>query len=206
LTLPPLAEDQVPTIMARLRAQDEQAREIAYLGHVRLALSIVGRYIAVMKSDRLADEMVSAAMEAVATGLAKIMAGEMEHDNLTGYLTAKIHSYVSDVIERQPTVSIPRRTVRHQIANDKEARKLSRVDFNSPAVLRAVTRREETDFEINEILDRAIQNDLDRQVIDLRRDGWTDEKIAEFLELSKTSVFVIRKGVETRFWELFYGS
>jgi hypothetical protein len=206
LSLMPGAEENVPALLVRLRAGETQARNDAILGYVNLSMSIVGRYIAVMRSDRLANDMVSAAMEGIVTAVDKVVNGEMTHENLTGYVTACVHRFISAELERRQVVRVPHQTIsKRRQAGLEPPPKPVRVDMSDPAVLRKVARSgEELDFEIREILDRVLQNDLEKSIIELRQQGMTDQQVADELDLSKTAVFVIRKGIETRFLELFY--
>jgi RNA polymerase sigma factor (sigma-70 family) len=204
--LPPLTEDKIPDLLARLRTRDEGAKKEAVLGYVRLSMSIVGRYIAVLHSDRLANDLVGAAMEGIVVAIDRVANGEMKHDNLTAFVTTWVHKLISVELERRQVVKVPERTVQDRRKKNLEAPpRPVRVDLNDPTVQRKVSRpSSEDDIEIKEILDRVVQNDLQKSILELRQQGKTDQEIAAELDLSKTSVFVIRKEMETRFLEIFY--
>lgn len=204
--LPPLIEEQVPELLARLRAGDEQARSEAFSGHVRLAMQIVGRYLSVLRSDKWADDLVSAAMEGIGDALVKIVAGEMTHTNLTGYITSYVHRYISRALECRPIVRVPRITNFDRKAAGLEPLRMDRVGFSHPSIIGCVSKDlGQFDVEIREIIEKVVENDQERQILELRQAGKTDAEIADQLDLSKTTVFVIRKGIETRFLELFLG-
>lgn len=200
--LPPLNEEQIPTLLVRLRAGEAGAFNEACSGHVRLAMQIVGRYLAVLgRNDKWADELVSAAMEGLVDAVEKVVAGQMEHDNLTGYIVAYIHRYISQVLERRPIVRVPRQTNFDRKAAGLEPLRMQRVGLTDVPTEDIG----HLDIEIKELLEKAVQNDQDRQVLELRQAGKTDTEIADELDLSRTTVFVIRKGIETRFMELYNG-
>lgn len=200
-----MTEDEIPALLACLRTGDANATERVILGHVRLAMQIVGRYLHRLKSDRLSDLLVSAALEGIIDAVHRVSAGSMEHDNLSGYVTDYIHRYVSRALEDVPTVRVPRTTQQSARYRGETVRRPSRVGFDDPDLLRRTAKHDDiNDFEIKEIIDKIIQSDLERRILELRQEGQTDAEIATALSLSKTSVFLIRKQVERRFLELFY--
>jgi DNA-binding NarL/FixJ family response regulator len=155
----------------------------------------------------LGDILVSAALEGITDAVHHVSSGEgLTHDNLTGYVTDYIHRYVSRALEDQHTVRVPRTTMQDARAQGRTLICPSRVGFDDPALARRLAQHDELyDFEIKELVDKVVQSDMERKILELRQSGHSDAEIATELSLSKTSVFLIRKQVERRFLELFYG-
>jgi len=203
-----LREDEIPSLVAKIRTQDKAACDYAVLGLTVLGLQIVGRYLAVMQSDRLADDLAGAALEGIVDAIHRVSTGEamIEHENLRGFVVETIHRFVSEELDRVTLVRVPGRSKRRFLAADENFVEPQQVSFGDPSIVRRhVTTAGVADVEIRELLDRVIENDQQREIIKLRQEGLTDTEIAETLGLSKTSVFVIRRDLETRFLELFYG-
>ena len=177
------------------------------MGHLRLAMQIVGRYLYRLKSERLADVLVSAALEGVIDAIHRVSTGDgLTHDNLRGYVTDYIHQFVSKALEDSSSIRVPGRTLRDDKVLGRKTVKPSRVGWDDPSLTAKITQPcDPDDIEIKEIVAKACQSDLERQIVARRQEGMSDTEIGEELELGRTSVFLIRKQVERRFLELFYG-
>lgn len=203
----PLTEAEIPGLVIRLRNQDPEAIEKATLGLTRLGLQIVGRYLAVMRSDSLADDLVGAALEGIVDAVHRVSTSEAmtDHDNLRGFVVSTIHRYISEQIEKHSMVHVPGRTMRRKRKAGADVLEPSRIDFDDPRVIRyRADYSREREFEITDLLERAIESDEEREILRLRQEGFGDQEIAEQMGLSKTTVFVIRRGLETRFLEQLY--
>lgn len=174
----------------------------------RLALQIVGRYLAVLRSDSLADDLVGAALEGLVDAVHRVSTGEAmkDHDNLRGFVTSTIHRYVSEHLERHRAVHVPGRTVRHRRQHGQDSTGPGQIALDDPRVLRfRAEHPRELEVEIKDLLEAVIQSEDERTILRLRQEGLGDADIAEQMGLSKTTVFVIRQGLEKRFLEQLYG-
>lgn len=205
--LKPLTEDEIPALVEKIKTQDQDACDYATLGLIVLGLQIVGRYLAVMGSDRLADDLAGAALEGIVDAIHRVSIGKVEiHSTFRGFVVSNIHRFISDELDRQELVRVPGRTIRRKLAEGDEFLRLQQVSLGDPSIVRRhVTQSGIRDFEIKELLDRVLENDQQREILRLRQEGMTDQEVADALGLSKTTVFVIRRDLETRFLELFYG-
>lgn len=199
--LKPITPERVAVILPSIRSGDKKACEEAILGHTLLALQIVGRYLRRLDSDQQADDLSGAALEGIVVAIDKVAHGSMSHDNLTGYVTETIHRMISDYLVHAKLIYVPRETIRDAKRQGRQLPKLlKRVTLEDAAEQKASDVMLES--EVDEILSKLFNSDTERKIIECRREGMSDADIASFLGLSKTTVFLIRKEVESRFLEL----
>ena len=126
--------------------------------HMRLGCSIAGRYV---EYDADPDEMVSAAMLGICVAVDRFKKKSSGTDNITGYIVAYIHQYCSEVARRDCVIPPP------QKKKPNKTQQLCDIisnDFNI------------TDFD--DQLTKVIESDKEALIVDLRRQGYTDETIA----------------------------
>ncbi len=197
----------MPPLLVKIRSKDRAACDRAILGLSLLGLQIVGRYLAVMGSDHLSDDLAGAAFAGIVDAIDRVAKGEakMLHDNLRGFVVSNIHGFIADEINRQAVVRVPRSTQSAKRRAGEKIVKPTQVDFDDPAIeQRGSTPSCASEVEIKDLLEHVIESDQEQKILSLRQEGKTDEEIADDLGLSKTTVFVIRRGLENRFLELFY--
>ncbi len=201
----PLGKDEAPALVARLRAGSIEARQRAVEGITRLALLIVGRYIAVYpKIAYYCDDMVSAAMDGTVEGV-QHFGTECKHDNLVGYVRMFIHRKISEAILDSHTVRVPARSVSRHLKNDNKIIFPHRVPLSDDCQ-KISANKPISDLEVEEILAKTVQNEDEQTILTARQEGRNDQEIAEMMGSSKTTVFLIRREMENRFLELMYGN
>jgi hypothetical protein len=101
---------------------DVSAKERVICGHIGLAMSIVGRYVAVLKSKRWADELVSSALLALTRKVNRIVDSKINipPEAITPMLTVAIHNGIANGLERLKIVRVPQITNRVRIKEGKE--------------------------------------------------------------------------------------
>jgi len=193
--LPEKLERPEAEVLADLRNQKD-VRDEAILGYTRLAMQIAGRYIAALKRPDKADILVSAAIFAVVEGVDNIIKGQMKHDNLGGYLVERIHFGISAELEGEQQFGPSGRTKRDRRQRGVESTPIRRENLTDEV---ADTNDEIGVFEINEALESLNLSDLERQIIELRVQGFRDDYIGRVVGLSQASIWMIRRDLQVRY-------
>lgn len=174
-------------LLKSIREGSIEAKNELILGHIRLAISIVDRYIVNFSCRYLDDELDDAAIEGVVVAVNRIEQGHMKHDNATGYIVKFIHNYVSNCLRKSRVVPAPRGHLYKKGVPIREE---------------TVTSDSETLSEIRDLINCSIRNKKERRVVDLKIAGHTDKEVAKIMDISQVTVFRIRQTLETRFERL----
>jgi len=118
-----------------------------------------------------ADEMVSSAMLGLCDGIDRIRKNGLSHDNITGYLVEYIHQHCWRA--KSKTVSTT------QLFD------VGSTGFDS--------------VEFNDTLESIIETDRERKIINLRKEGFNDSKIAELIGVCQATVTNTRHALLKRF-------
>lgn len=183
-----LDESQKPALLAKVRAGNQEACDLLIKGHINLAANIVGRYIATYNED--GDALFSAALVGVCDAVDKIRKGVMTHNNVTGYITDTIHGFISDELDKLRFIRIPRRT-RHD--HDYKIPDFVRHNLVECCVF------DSNELEVEEIKEKLIESDRDREILDYRLSGYSDPEIADLIGVSTKTVFVYRREMQKRY-------
>jgi len=198
-----IPEEEKAGLIVEIKAGNVEAGHRVVLSHVRLALSIAGRYLSLIDNKSRSDDLVSAAVEGLCHGVNKIKNEGLPHDNLTGYLTECIHRYVSEFLESTPVVVMSGRTKRHYKQKGIKSKIPITQELTEAIIEKQFDALPLSSIELDEILDKVVQSPTERSVIELRMEGRKDEEIGLLLGLSKSSVLLIRRELESRFVVLF---
>lgn len=204
VSVEPVPEADKPALILAIHAGSIEAAHRAILSHVRLGLTLVGRYMALLGCMNKADDLASAAMEGLCAGISKIREDGLPHTNLTGYLTEYMHRYISDALDRFANVRVPARTVRDKKAKGEELNRPVVIELTDSIIEQQFDRmkRGMDRIELEELLEKIVQSDTERKIIDLRMEGFKDDYIGQTIGLSTTTVFLIRRELQNRFQEL----
>ena len=184
-------------VLRDLRNQpNQEVRDEATLGYMRLGMEIAGRYVCMLNRPDKVENLVSAACLAIVEGVDKIIKGEMTHDNLGGYLVERIHFGISRELENERMFGPAGQTRRARRKKGIESENIQQEALTDEL---ATTNSEIGIFEINEALDSLNLSDLERQIIELRVQGFRDDYIGQVVGLSQPSVWMIRRDIKTRF-------
>jgi len=195
--LPEKLERPEADVLFDLRNHPTQAvRDEVALGYTRLGMQIAGRYVCALNRPDKADALVSAACLAIIEGVDKIIKGEMSHDNLGGYLVERIHFGISAELENEKMFGPASRTRRSRRQRGVDSEIIQQEALSDEL---ATTNSEIGIFEINEALESLGLSDLERQIIELRVQGFRDDYIGQVVGLSQPSVWMIRRDLQTRF-------
>lgn len=197
-----IAEEEKPELILEIRAGNVAAAHYVILSHVRMMLSIVGRYMACLDNQSKSDDLVSAAVEGLCHAVGKIKEDGLPHDNLTGYLVETMHTYISTAIERFPTVRVPGRSKRR---HQKFLPTPVTSELTDAVIEQHFDRRinSSSQMEADEMVEKIVQSPRERAIIEYRIEGYKDAEIAKLIGLGTTTVFVIRNTLQERFITLF---
>lgn len=184
MVLPHQIPDEAKNILiSKLKAGDKSVINELVNGHIRLAISIVSKYS--RNRPNYKDEFISLAMCSLVTECHNIANGVTEiDDNLTGYLTSRIHSVCANY-----NGSSLRRSL---YTND-----LVRVNVGE-----ATIESELSYSDLKELIQLACRTPRDRHIVELRRQQYTYEEIGEKLNLNTSWICKLLREIESRFDKL----
>ncbi len=178
-----LGDEEKLKLLKRVREGNSEAIEKMILGHIRLAFSIVSRYTD--SFPYLVDDLKSAAMMGIIIAVNKIAKNSMAaHDNVTGYIVVNVNYAIRREIQNNLAIQSPR---------DKEVLRVT-----NSTLYNVGTRHSQLSSQLYEIwdsVDSLTEDQLEKQILELRSEGHTDNEVAEFLGLSRSSVTRIRKNL-----------
>ena len=200
--LPPVLEQNDLEYLVRLVragvATHYEKHEL-FLGHVRLALSLVSRYA--WRTPHLINDLISAAMLAIADA---IVSAEtvLTNNNITYYITAKIKAAIID--EMMIYGLVPGRRIREQLANGtvaipKYVVLTNHLDLDNSFDL----------YDTMEVIAKCVDQEANlnhreykRVIIRLRAAGYNNIEIADIIEISKSQVQAFVSEMKKVYYEL----
>ena len=195
-----LDREQNEQLYARVMAGDDKAREEMIEGNMPLVIVKVDVYIGCYpQTGYLRDDLHSAGF----VGLVQAVNTMAEHEqpsnvNPTGYISVAITHEIARVAEKESAMgltSIPEPEDRP--SGDDDVPEVghdipdSLIDANESAVQGL--------FDLREMLDSCCENEKERALLRMRKEGYSDRETAEALSMSRTAVQRLRKELEDRF-------
>jgi len=175
-------------LLSKVRKNDRAAIDKMILCHIRLAISIVGRFVSINNFNHYINDLDSAAMEAVTVAVNQVAAGKMtNHDNITGYIIIYVNQFITAAAARSLAVYTPR---------NRKIRNFKSLYLEIPDKDSQLCSQE---FELWDTIESLINNDIEKEILKLRRDGRTDLEIAELTGLSRLRVLRIRRSLSQRY-------
>lgn len=200
----------------------KEGRDKLWKGHIRLAISIAGKYSAV-REDKEQHELVAIAVATIGDAI-NAAPLSLKDDNFTPFCVTKIHGALSRYLNDDHVVRVPAETIRRKILEGKPLQLPKTVfdDASTSNQAKFVAEAEERDEfvarryrtrkririrerrlpEIKEMIEESIANPLEGKVISLREQGYTSTEISELLKLDKSEITRIRQRVEKRYTKL----
>lgn len=155
---------------------------------IPLAMSIGGAYVGRTPLDK--DELVSAALEGICEAVKKPV-----ESNRKALVRDSVHNAISRAIQEAELVRTPRMEKWRKGIGPLAIEELTEDPITPP----------DTAWELlDDIL--ALCSDRERAIVELRVQGHSDANIAEMIGLSRTTVFVIRKGIYERLGKTVRGN
>ena len=186
--LPPrLEDDEKEALIPEILRGDAAAIKRAIEGHMGLIGRIVGCYA--WQAPNKVDDMLSVGFLTCCEGVNIFAQGDLSHENLTGYLSTKIHGAIFDFLIEDQTVRPSKKLVKRDMKDMTYSCELSDIrnreiihQFDTPTDL------------IEEIGIR----DVEKIVAVMAIEGYTDREIAATIKKSSVWVGKIRKTVGQR--------
>lgn len=151
----------------------------------------VKRYTRLHGAHHLADEMESHAAFAIVRAVYGLVGSAAKEPNVTGYLSHCIRSAIKEVVAQQTNNGMSARTVGRRLKKGQRLPKAQHLD--------------DAPHEPNELADlkdqiiAACRDDIDQEIVDLRRQGFTDQETGEQTGISKSAVYLRRQQIKKRF-------
>lgn len=169
-----------------------QAARLLIRGHMRLGMAVVSECYRPTLIDDLVGEMLLALTESVN----RIVTGAIpaEHTNITAYIRASLRFRVWRFICSYSRI-LGVRIETHRLREKKGKPRFKQT--NSIPVL-ACPNQNHRLLELKEVIDSVIENELERQIINLRLSGCTDVQIGEALDYTAARIGQIRRAIADR--------
>ena len=152
--------------------------------HMRLGCSIAGRYV---RLGGKSDEMVSAAMLGIVTAVDRVKKGFLKHNNVTGYIIHYIHQHCIEALRLDCVIPIPQHNDTKIIVCPITDDILSRDGFQQQI------------GEFYEVLEYITHTEIEKDIVFLRQQGFTDFEVACNLNISRSTVTKTRKRLLERY-------
>lgn len=151
--------------------------------------------------EYLRDDLQSQGFVALVEAVNKMVGSDVEQPNPTGFLSQHIHYALGELMDRETTIRVPKRTFLENKAAGKTIHRPERegtVDFD-------VIRQQEAMIDPRDVvdlwdeLDGCCENDWERSILRLREQGFSDADISQKLGIPKTTTYMMRRGIYERF-------
>lgn len=172
-------------------AGDGRARDEMIVLNMPLVIFKVEAYLGCLPHlGYLRDDLIGEGNLSLVEAVNKIRAGGVDPQKVTGYLSLSIHRAIGHFIDGELYSSD--RQARKQRRRGDDPTLLHKVP-NSDFVLSQLeedTRRED---DLLETILGYCETDEERAIVGLRIKGYKDDEIANQLEISKTTIFMLRR-------------
>jgi len=192
-------------LLDRIRSGDKTAATEMMEANVRLVYSIVGE---LMKGytgpegrarDQANEELVERGMDGLCEGVDHIAKGNLKHDNVTGYLAKWIEGAMCRPDDRLIKYLPEDRRVERMKAEDWAGLEATEVAAPEEELMKA-----EEDIEEEKTYQAILgccKDEVDRRIVELRREGRTIEKIMQELHLTATPIHDRLRAIRRRLKE-----
>ena len=150
--------------------------------HMRLGCSIAGRYV---RLGGKSDEMVSAAMFGIVVAVDRVKRKLLKHMNVTGYIIHYIHQHCAEALRMDCVIPVPQH-------NDTKIITCPITNIHSKA-------NEAKIGELYEIIEHITHTELEKDIVFLRQQSYTDSEVASNLGISRSTVTKTRKRLLERY-------
>jgi DNA-directed RNA polymerase specialized sigma subunit len=192
-TLPTRIEPTIlESLVLRLRKGDITVISQIVDGHIRIAMQIVSRYHARLGRIDLCEDMLSEAFVAIVKGCRDAHA-KLTDNNITPFLISKIHSAISDFIDRAKTIAVPPSTYRFNGTLAPEFEELQDVQSRDNVLNTLIGA---------ELYSRICVTKMQQELVSLRDAGYSDYDIAKVFGVSRVTVTRLRNDIGSKLREL----
>jgi len=201
--------------------KDSDTRNKIVEGHIRLGLTIAGRFAfkVKFKVEDIVGEMLLCLVESVG----RFCSGASYNNEITPFIITHIHSRLSKFLEEDRIVCMPGRTVRYYAVTGSS--KLDKIpteiylaqkgtlainmdeyegpsDFNGEYIM-LETLDDHSKSEVLELLDKVTTNFIEKKIIRLRAEGYSYKEIEPLVGYSQSSISIMVQNIEKRFDKIY---
>jgi len=189
-----LTEEQIKSLVLRLKSGDSTAKSDLVQGHLRLCFVVASQYS--FFYPKFGNDLLSEAVTGVCQACDLIK--EMYDDNFTGFAVAKMHTRCKDFVAFMNNKILGNRSLLlNSKGGDHCPVKITYVDPNEVDIGLSNGNTEE----LLEDLDRSIKNYRELQIIKLLKQGYTQKEVAYQMGVSTSLVCNTLYAIEMRFNE-----
>lgn len=154
------------------------------------------------------DDLVSSGMIGLVEAVNKMQAhGFIPGTKPSGLMVACIQSAIGHAVEHAADVRIPTRTRKRK---EKKGTHVKAPFKEMTLSLNGCEEEDDLAFsydpqpmqELRETIDACCEDDMEREIIRLREEGYVDREIGEMLSIPLTTIYVMRRTIYARFLEL----
>lgn len=210
LWVEPATRESNNALYPLVAAGDKAARDQMIEANVGMVISKVEHFLAFLPRYRhLRDDLISSGMVGLVEAVNLMASGEkVDEPNPTGLIGLRIQWAIgTNTLESDETIRVPTRSRKRNRVPEK-AISLSE-EFSktlSPAEMKKVSKMLSYDprrmLDLRETLDACCENEMEREILRLREEGYVDREIADILDLPLTTTYVMRRTMYARFLEL----
>lgn len=170
---PIISPERLKELTIRLRAGDDTVKEEIIRGHLKVALSIAGQYARLdhTKLYEIASEAIYGIIHAVDLAREKL-----HNDEMMPWITACCHRFAYSYLRSEK---------RHP--NPVPLNQNSMVVDNTPLI------------EIKDAISISARSRMEKEIVNLRAQGYNDREVSEFLKVPEVTVFNKRHEIRKRF-------
>ena len=189
----PLDDAHLGDLVVKLRSGDLSVVSTITEEFTRIAISIAGKYAAL--APEKAQDLLSEAMLSIVRSCNKIAESGKDYENVCGYITTCIHGAIADYMRKDHLIPVTYRPTDREIEQPKvifDSKRLARRPGVDPYGL----------IEIQELLGLCVEDEFERDLIELRSLDIVDPEIAQILGTNVSKISEVRNAIKTKFQQL----
>jgi len=188
-----LPEEELEVIVQAYRDGKIEHRDSIIACHLRLAATIANRITKeqAYRGDDAEGEAflyLIIAVEEARTAL--------QDNNITPYIIKAIRRGIRDFILTDKIVHTSATTARRGV-------EFKEVEDSDAAIISIEAKQEKPTLEFEEAITLAVHNEDERRIIDLKREGFTGDKIGEILGITEGRVSQLASPIKERFFRIY---
>ena len=191
--LPPqISKEEMQKLVVRLKAGDRSVINTLVLGNMKIAVYIAGLYrrYAINKEKDLVSEAYLALLKATH----KAAEGALTDDNYIRYAAFRIHRACGNFVVVDKLIKIPETSKWRKSLKDEMI--LPEEDIPNKVNVSPLTQ-----MILDETLENSITTLLQQEIVDLRREGYTQTQISKILNIHRLVVTRELADVKQRFFK-----
>jgi RNA polymerase sigma factor (sigma-70 family) len=207
-----MKQEDLEILVQQLRQGDQTVRATIIANHMRLAMSIVAKYVG--RYPYLTDDMVGATMMGICQAV-DWAPTRLYNNNITPYIYQTCERFIRDLIETRFAVNIPRKTYASlreeesafiplvQMINAIKPDEDNYLDEFDLLTEQAANTIEDNPMLFEELIESLALSARDRVVIDMLIESYTLEEIGNTLGVTKEMVRILKDKIGDKLkWRL----